>query len=192
MAGWIRRAGSQTCYPIPLFFPASRMCLSPSFPRKHPHGQESKLRSAAASPGTGPLRQFGCSRRHLGAKSVLGRDRDACKALVQDNLVGTSELGTGPVGASISKMEAMCSNDGIHLAWRWWKPTVLVFLLPPYNLATSSTLSRITTAPAGWVTAVTTSPTTLVPAADSYVIIPHGPSASHCYCNPTYYLAKFY
>ncbi|MQL82991.1 hypothetical protein Taro_015463, partial [Colocasia esculenta] len=49
-------------------------------------------------------------------------------------VVGTSEPGTGTVGASLSKTEATCSNNGIHLAWRRWKPTVLVFLLPPYNL----------------------------------------------------------
>ncbi|MQL75832.1 hypothetical protein Taro_008222 [Colocasia esculenta] len=38
--------------------------------------------------------------------------------LRQGELVGTSEPGTGPVGASLSKTETMCSNDDIHLTWR--------------------------------------------------------------------------
>ncbi|MQL74096.1 hypothetical protein Taro_006472, partial [Colocasia esculenta] len=39
-------------------------------------------------------------------------------AILIDTLVGTSEPGTGPEGASLSKTETMCSNDSIHLAWR--------------------------------------------------------------------------
>ncbi|MQL87711.1 hypothetical protein Taro_020267, partial [Colocasia esculenta] len=56
------------------------------------------------------------SRSQLPPRFVRTLFPDVVEHAKENFLVGTSEPGTGPFGASLSKMEATGSDDGLHLA----------------------------------------------------------------------------